>query len=63
MNILKWTVFGLCTVWAMGGGIVMLGYGAGNSPAEVAGNVLMNFGPFVLSLLWLAASKQNPKKR
>jgi hypothetical protein len=47
----------------MGGAVVMLGYGAGASPGELMLDVVMNFGPFVLSLLWLAASSQNPRKR
>lgn len=59
MAVLRWTVFALCTLWAMGGAIVMLGYGAGRSPAELALSALMNFGPLVLSLLWVVASRRS----
>jgi len=62
MAIMKWTVFGLCTIWAMGGAIVMLGYGTSSSPAELALSALMNFGPFMLSLLWVVWPRRRTKR-
>lgn len=53
MAILKWIVLGVCSLWAMGGVIVMLGLGAGDSPTSLALSALINFGPFALSLLWI----------
>jgi hypothetical protein len=62
MATLRWAAFGLCTLWALGAVILMLGYGAGRKPAELALSALVNFGPFVLSLLW-ALWPRRPTKR
>lgn len=57
MAILRWTVLVVCSLWAMGGVIVMLGYGAGGSPTTLAVAALANFGPLALSLLWIIAAR------
>lgn len=63
MVAVKWIVFALCTLWAIGGAVVMLGYGAGSSPDGLAVSALINFGPMAGSLGWLVISARTAKRR
>ena len=61
MATLKWIVFAVCLLWAIGGAIVMLGYGAGSNPTTLALSALIDFGPLVLSFLWIViAARRSP---
>ena len=53
MTALKWIVLAVCTLWALGGLIVVLGYGL-----SLLG-MLGDFGPLALALLWLVATRRN----
>lgn len=61
MKVLRWIVFVACLLWAMGGAIVMMGYGAGSSVADLALSALINFGPLVLSLAWILFTAQRTR--
>jgi len=58
MAHLKWIVLAVCSLWAMGGLIVMLGYGAGGSPISIGLTALLNFGPLALGLAWVVAPRR-----
>jgi hypothetical protein len=58
MATLRWTVLVVCSLWAVGGVIVMLGYGAGGSLTSLAVGALIDFGPLALSLLWITTARK-----
>lgn len=63
MASVKCIVFALCTLWAMAGAVVMLGYGAASSLDGFALSALINFGPWAGSLFWLVVSARTAKRR
>lgn len=58
MAIVRWTVVVVCSLWAIGGVIVMSGYGDSGSPSALALSALGNFGPLSLSLLWIISARK-----